>query len=85
MKVQDLEPGMTIQNGPMSAIFIAKAHHPKYPGLMLVIWKLDSGIFSFDALSPHQEVGDLLPNPIGAQRRWGEDLYNALKDVLPRR
>lgn len=51
---------------------IAVGDHPRYKGLKLVVWWLESEKrFSFDALSPVQEVG-----------RWAERSPNKLIDIL---
>ena len=55
--VNDLLPGAVIVNGDRSATFIARCWHPLYMGFMLVIWRLDDGTVSLDALTPEQEVG----------------------------
>lgn len=64
--VADLTPGGLVTgsdiNGPIRAVFVARITHPEYPGLMLVIWRLDDvpgGTWSFDALRPGQDIGEL--------------------------
>lgn len=59
--VNDLQPGDMVTLGGMSAVFIARTDHPLWPVLQLVVWRLDDGTASFDALSPDQEVGELAP------------------------
>ena len=57
--VHDLVPGdLVVKESVGSATFIAKGPHPKYPGLQLVIWKLEDGTWSLDALRWNQEVGE---------------------------
>jgi hypothetical protein len=66
--VADLIPGDVVTNpsidGAVRGVFIARVPHPDYPALMLVIWRLDDASFpwSFDALDPRQEVGELAPS-----------------------
>jgi hypothetical protein len=65
--VSALAPGDLVTNAGMSAVFIARMVHPKWPALMLVAWRLDEevgGGWSFDALLPHQEVGDVVSSTI---------------------
>lgn len=67
--VNELRPGdLVTQSGVGSAIFIASGTHPKYPGLRLVIWKLDDGTWSLDALRWNQEVGELIFST--AEQKW---------------
>jgi hypothetical protein len=55
--VNKLRPGDLVTMGYRSAVFIARDDHPGYPGFQLVIWRLDDGTISADALLAHQEVG----------------------------
>jgi len=57
--VQDLLPGNTVRLGGQSAVHISHSDHPKYPGFQLVIWKLNDGTWSLDALFDTQEVGEM--------------------------
>jgi hypothetical protein len=66
--VADLFPGDTVTQGGETAVFIAKAPHPAYATLYLVIWKLADGTWSLDALRGEQEVGDVLA--AGGDARW---------------
>jgi hypothetical protein len=59
--VAELVPGDLVTLPPDSAVFIVRAVHPVWPSLMLVIWRLGDG-WSLDALSAHQEVGDVTPS-----------------------
>lgn len=58
VRVWDLMPGdlVSIATGE-SAVFIQNAPHPIWPHLCLVVWKLDSGAWSHDALDARQVVG----------------------------
>lgn len=75
--VQDLEPGDVVDGpaGMGSATFIAACPHPFYPGLMLVIWRMDDGSISLDALRESQDVGQARLTTI--TQRW-----DALRDAL---
>lgn len=66
--VAELTAGDLVTNGGMSAVFIIRGPHPIWPGLALVIWRLDDGSWSFDALDFHQDVGDVTL-PAGRQER----------------
>jgi hypothetical protein len=61
MRVIQLMPGMVFE----SHTYICQQPHPLYPGLQLVVWILDNGIASFDALSPHHELGTPDLGPLG--------------------
>lgn len=65
MKVEDLTPGDVIRNtfpeGPIEATFVARTMHPLWPHLELVIWRMQDGSWSHDALDRGQEIGDLVP------------------------
>jgi len=74
VRVYDLIGGDVVELGDHSATFIGRSNHPKYEGLALVIWKLDDGTFSFDALSYWQEVGKLISDSAG----WNMRLKYAL-------
>ncbi len=65
--VSALTPGDLVTNGPMSAVFICRTVHPDYPTLMLVAWRLTripGDCWSFDALRPDQEIGQITPSTI---------------------
>lgn len=62
MMVMDLLPGQRVRLGGMSAVFIARNIHPLWPALQLVVWKLDDGTWSHDALSGEQDVGEADPS-----------------------
>jgi hypothetical protein len=75
MMVMDLQPGQRIHVGGMSAIFVARTRHPIWPTMQLVVWKMDDGTWSHDALSMTQDVGQ--PDP------WTvESLLGNLKEAL---
>lgn len=77
--VNDLLPGDLVHvfGITLSGIFIAKAPHPDYPGLMLVIWRLSDGELSFDALLPDQDIGHI-ESSTGEER--GRRLLKTLKE-----
>jgi hypothetical protein len=62
-RVDELIPGdlVTVPAVNMSATFVARTTHPIWPNLQLVIWRLDNGSWSHDALDARQEVGDVSP------------------------
>lgn len=62
-RVIDLVPGcrVTVDQIKATATYIAQTRHPLWPHLQLVIWKLDDGTWSHDALSPMQDVGRIEP------------------------
>lgn len=59
-------------------MFVAQTEHPIYPQLRLVVWRLNDGSWSHDALSPLQEVGT--PEPSTADERSAR-LLTALLDI----
>jgi hypothetical protein len=61
--VIQLVPGEKVAD-PMGAehTFVAQTPHPLYPSLQLVIWRMADGSWSHDALSPAQDVGQVLPS-----------------------
>ena len=63
--VADLQPGdlVLLQGVPLTGVFVATAPHPVYSGLLLVVWKLSDGTWSFDALSAAQYIGEIQPTP----------------------
>lgn len=61
-RVSDLTPGDEVMLLGRSAVFVAQTEHPIWPGLRLVVWKLDDGSWSHDALDARQEVGDTRPS-----------------------
>ena len=81
MRVQDLVPGMQIPHrgpyiglGSEVATFVARVdEHPVWPNLALVIWRMPdgwpSGVWSHDALSPAQDVGEPLPSTVEERQR----------------
>jgi hypothetical protein len=59
--VAELIPGDLVTQAGTSAIFIARSTHPLWPNLQLVVWRLDDGSWSHDALDARQDVGDVEP------------------------
>jgi len=57
LRVCDLKPGDVIENIGIRATFITHTAHPLYMALRLVVWRLDTDEYSFDALSLGEEVG----------------------------
>lgn len=55
--VAELLPGDEISQLDTSAVYIAQATHPLYPGLQLVIWRMPDGSWSHDALRASQVAG----------------------------
>lgn len=71
--VSSLFPGEVVHMMGRQAVYIEQAPHPIYAGLRLVLWKLDTGEWSHDALDPRQEVGETLPSTPEERRvalRW---------------
>jgi hypothetical protein len=62
MMLAELVPGDLIHQGDMSAVYVTRSVHPIWPGLMLVIWRLEDEGWSFDALKNNQDVGDPVPS-----------------------
>lgn len=65
--VAELAPGDLVTSAGMSAVFIARTVHPDHPTLMLVAWRLGEALgggWSFDALRPDQDVGQVTPSAI---------------------
>jgi hypothetical protein len=60
----------------MSGTFIASCDHPLFDGFTLVIWKMEDGTWSHDALLATQEVGEVVP---------GEDRVANLQQAFLRR
>jgi hypothetical protein len=65
MQVRNLPPGAMVESPVGAAIFLTSVRHPLWKNLKLVIWwVINERRWSFDALSPEQEVGtvrDQLP------------------------
>jgi hypothetical protein len=62
MRVRDLVPGDVVWREEMpgvEATFVARTDHPIWPRLQLVVWKINDGSWSHDALSIDQEVGSV--------------------------
>jgi hypothetical protein len=66
MTVMELRPGdevsLVAPEGVRTAVFVAETAHPLWPSLRLVIWWLDTGEWSHDALSAMQDVGPVQPS-----------------------
>ena len=63
-RVDELTPGDLVTNPTINkaAIFVARTTHPIWPDFQLVIWRMDDGSWSHDALLARQEIlGDVSP------------------------
>lgn len=82
--VVQLDPGDVIKIGPHWAVFIARKSHPLRDGFKLVIWRLDDGSYSFDCLSPMQDVGERVDtgDRVGALQ-WALGHYGHRPPVVP--
>jgi len=69
MRVCDLIGGDVVAVAHRSATFIGRSDHPRYRGLALVVWRLDDGSASLDALDYQQEVGEVISQPDGRLER----------------
>jgi hypothetical protein len=59
-RVMDLRPGDLVTSWMRSACYIQRCPHPLFdPPMQLVIWWLDDGSWSHDALLPEQVVGQV--------------------------
>lgn len=56
-QVSELLPGDLVSQAGMSAVFVTHCQHPIWPHLRMVIWRLDDGSWSHDALRADQDVG----------------------------
>lgn len=74
VRVADLVGGDVVALDGRTATFIGRSHHPKYSGLELVVWRLDDGATSLDALDVLQVVGDV----VSARDGWADRLDAAL-------
>lgn len=84
VRVIDLSPGDRVTSlgvdGDVHATFLVQSKHPLYPGLQLVIWWVhEEARWSFDALSPIQQVG-VLDSPLGmfTHQQRQDNLRNVL-------
>jgi hypothetical protein len=81
MILAHLVPGDITDLGQRSAVFIDRHQpHPFYPDgfLALATWRLDDGSYSFDALDPRQDVGEVRSTTIETRRAalaWGLGRY----------
>jgi hypothetical protein len=78
-RVIDLVGGDIVDIGGRSGTFIGRSDHPIYPRLSLVVWRLDDGSVSLDALDPIQVVGEVTSGSDG----WAERLQTALQAGPP--
>ena len=79
--VAHLRPGDQTTHATGTATYITQTQHPIWPRLQLVIWRMNDGTWSHDALSPAQEVGCLTPST--RAERWTR-LQAALLDEVDR-
>jgi hypothetical protein len=61
MRVNELQPGDLIEamgpgQEPTWAVVVVVTDHPQRHGFALVVWRLMDGSWSFDCLSPAQDV-----------------------------
>ena len=97
MKVRELRPGMVYAPPVpemMSMIFIARAQHPLWPGLNLVVWRdVDRDDLILDALDPNMVLEGKIYEADGETRlAWlrrgvlgrvgAEDMIAAVNQVL---
>lgn len=66
--VFELLPGDEVELGGQRAVFIAAVPHPCWPRLRLVIWRLDDGSWSLDALAARQDVGEAAASSAAGRR-----------------
>jgi hypothetical protein len=76
IRVCDLVGGDIVQLdlSERTATFIGRSDHPLYETLALVVWRLQDGSISLDALDYMQEVGDR----ISRRHEWYTNLALAL-------
>lgn len=67
INVESLTPGDRVHLAGMSAVFVVRTQHPLWPHLALVVWRLDTGEWSHDALDFRQDVGE--PEPATPELR----------------
>lgn len=58
--VESLIPGDEVKLSGRTAVFIGLGLYPGSATLRTVVWKLDTGEFSVDALRHDQEVGEII-------------------------
>jgi hypothetical protein len=56
--VDQLLPGDLVTKDFESAIYVAQTRHPLWLNLQLVIWRMEDGNWSHDALFAAQDVGE---------------------------
>lgn len=59
--LQHLLPGDVVTLADRWAVYVSRCQHPLWPSLQLVIWRMEDGSWSPDALAADQDVGDVLP------------------------
>jgi hypothetical protein len=60
-RVDELIPGDRIQVLGRTSTYVGRLSHPIWKHLQLVIWRMDDGTWSHDALDIRQEVGSIQP------------------------
>jgi hypothetical protein len=75
-RVIDLIPGDLIHFSGRSSVFVARTEHPYYLGFAMVIWRMDQGDWSHDALLPNQELSGEVESATDEERR--SRLFTAL-------
>jgi hypothetical protein len=60
--VSALRPGDLDAHAGHHAVYIAQTEHPIWPHLRLVIWRLEDGMWSHDALDWRQDIGTVTPS-----------------------
>lgn len=65
--VAALRPGDKVTREDRWAVFITCCPHPIWEGLRLVIWSMDDGTLSLDALRADQGAGEVEPIEPGAR------------------
>lgn len=69
MRVCDLQPADRIETADRVGTCVAVHRpHPHWKHLCLVVWLLDDGTWSFDALDARQDVGQLVDVVPDAER-----------------
>jgi hypothetical protein len=58
----ELLAGHLVTSGGMSAVFVGSFPHPVWDNLDLVVWVMEDGSVSLDALRRDQDVGEARPD-----------------------
>ena len=76
LRVMDLEPGdrFTMRSpftrtGEQLSTFVQQCQHPIWSRLQLVIWRMDDGTWSHNALDPRQELPGTIDRPTSQSKR----------------